>query len=556
MIRPTALLTAVLPLVLALAPQRLAAQRVLGPGPEAVTIPRGVLRTTVQLENVIFRGRWNDGAAEDLGAGLSIGGLAAPYNSWLGALDDAFTQFGVNGLNASLGAVDLDLRQRLALSQLGLEVGVADWLTLSVHAPFVRARAEGQLLLRGDSGLASAGINPVGVGSGVAASNRAVVDRYLTASTALLARRDDCVNNPAAHPECPDILAEPGAVDALSSLASLFGNRLATTYGASGLAAGLPFVPMAGSSPEQLLRIRADSMRAAFERYGVTAMTSGALFPTGAQAPLSAEQLAALVADPRTGYGAKDLQRSTRQDLGDVDIGIRVRVFDAFAGDSVRRAANRFGIRQTLGLTYRIGGDFTGLPDDFIDLGTGSGSNAIGLRSFTDVVLSERFWGTVTLGWARAEAFQQAMRVPDFPGVEWLESWRSSRVRVTPGQVLDLRVTPRWVLNDYLQIGVDWRWRQQGESRLDIRTPNVTDSLGVARILSPAALDAQTGYSEHRFAWHLSYSTLQAFSAGTSRLPFEIGYTHEQSVASAWGILPRRWEDRVQLRFYTRLFGR
>lgn len=539
-----------------LAPPRLAAQRVLGPGPEAVTIPRGVLRTTIQLENVIFRGRWNDGAAEELGAGLSIGGLAAPYNSWLGALDEAFNQFGVSGLNASLGAVDLNLRQRLALSHLGLEVGVADWLTLSVDAPFVRARAEGQLLLRGDGGLASAGINPVGIGSGVAASNRAVVDRYLTASTALLVRRDDCVTNAAAHPECADILAELPAVDALSSLASVFGNRLASTYGANGLAAGLPFVPLAGSFSEQLLQVRADSMRTAFERYGVTAMTGGALFPTGAQSPLSAEQLAALVADPRIGFGAKDLNRSTRQDLGDVDLGIRLRLFDAFAGDSARRAAHRFGVRQTLGLTYRIGGAFTGLPDDFIDLGTGSGSNAIGLRSYTDVLLNERFWGTVTLGWARAEAFDHAMRVPDFPGVEWLEPWRNAVLRVTPGQVLDLRVTPRWVLNDYVQIGVDWRWRQQGESTHDIATPNVTDSLGVARRLTSSALDTQTGFSEQRFAWHLSYSTLQAFSAGTSRLPFEIGYTHEQSIASGSGILPRRWEDRVQFRFYTRLFGR
>ena len=533
-----------------------AAQRVLGPGPEAVTIPRGVLRTTIRVENVIHRGRWNDGQAEDLGAGLSIGGLAAPYSSWLEALDNAATGLGVNGLSASLGEIDVDLRQRLAVSQLGLEVGVTDWLTLSVNAPFVRARAEAQLRLRGDSGIATAGVNPMGIGSGVAASNRAVVDRYLSASTALLARRADCQGNAAAHPECADILAETALVDLLSTSATAFGNGLASTYGANGLSAGLPFVPMAGSPGEQALRFRADSMRIAFERYGVVDLGGGALLPLGAQAPLSAEQLAALVADPRTGFGAKDLSRQTRQDLGDVDVGLRVRLFDSFAGDSTRRAANRFGLRQTVGLTYRIGGTFTGLPDDFIDLGTGSGSNAIRLRSYTDLVFNERFWGTVTVGWARAEAFEQAMRVPDFAGVEWLEAWRQTSVRVTPGNVLDLRLTPRWVLNDYLQLGVDWRWRQRAEDRHELSTTNVMDSTGTARLLTPAALDAQSGFSEQRFAWHLSYSTLQAFSQGKARLPMEIGYSHEQSLSSSSGIVPRRWEDRVQLRFYTRLFGR
>ncbi len=555
MIRPLSAAT-ILALCLSLAPREGAAQRVLGPGPEAVTIPRGVLRTTIQVEHVIHRGRWNEGRAEDLGGGYSIGGLAAPYNSWLAALDAAASGLGTSGLNASLGAVDLDLRQRLAVSHLGLEIGLADWLTLSVDAPFVRARAEAQLRLRGDSGLVTAGINPIAVGSAVSAANRTVVDGYLAASTALVARRDACVNNAAAFPECPDILAELNDVNALSSLAATFGSRLATTYGANGLSTGLPFVPLSGSAAEQLLLARADSMRLAFERYGVASLSGATLLPLGAQAALSAEQLAALVADPRTGYGARPMTRTARQDLGDVDFGLRIRLFDSFSGDSLRRAANRRGIRQTVGLSYRLGGEFTGLSDNFIDLGTGSGTNAIGIRSFTDLVWNERFWGTVTLGWARAQAFDQQLRVPDFPGVQWLEAWRETTVHVTPGQVLDLRITPRWVLNDYLQLGVDWRWRQHGDDRYAIASPAVTDSTGTARLLSPAALDAQSGFDEQRFAWHLGYSTLQAFHRGVARLPFEVGYTHEQSVASSRGILPRRWEDRVQLRFYTRLFGR
>jgi hypothetical protein len=39
-------------------------------------------------------------------------------------------------------------------------------------------------------------------------------------------------------------------------------------------------------------------------------------------------------------------------------------------------------------------------------------------------------------------------------------------------------------------------------------------------------------------------------------VPLEIGYSHEQSIASSVGTFPRRWEDRVQIRYYTRFLGR
>lgn len=532
-----------------------AAQRVLGPGPEAVTIPRGTLRTTILSENVLHRGRWNDGRAEDLGAGFSINGLAAPHLSWLRALDDAFSGLGVSGLNASLGATDLDLRQRLAVTRLGLEVGVTDWLTLSVDAPFVRARAEAQLRLRGEDGRAQAGLNPMLTGTGVPAANRTVVDRYATAAAALAARRDACQGNPAAHPECADILSELGQVNALIGTSAQFGGALATTYGAQGIGDGLPYVPLAGSVGEQALAARAEAFRSDFSRYGVTTLDGAALLPLGAQTPLDFAALQELVTGPN-GYAARPMTRSTRQDLGDVDIGLRVRVFDSFVGDSARMAAARFGIRQTIGVVYRLGGGIQDLPDNFIDLGTGSGHDALGLRSFTDLVLNDRFWATMSLGWARGAAYDRVLRVPDAAGIEWLEPWRQTAVRVTPGSVFDLRVAPRVILNDYFSVGGEWRWRSQAQSRHDLASPAVQDFTGRDYLLSGAVLDAQSAWNEQRFAWSVSYSTLAGFRRGVARLPFEIGYTHEQSIGSSQGIVPRRWEDRVQLRAYTRLFGR
>ncbi len=528
----------------------------LGPGPEAVTIPRGTLRTTIRSESILHRGRWNNGNAEDLGAGFSVSALAAPHLSWLGALDQQVAALGVSGLNASLGETSLTLRQRLAVTHLGFEYGLSNRLTLSVNAPFVRARVEGLLRARGDSGLATAGLNPYFIGTGVPAINRTTIDRYTSAATSLAARQTACQGNGGAHPECASILAEAAQVSALISGAQQFATGLASTYGAQGLGDGLPFVPMAGSAAEQLLLQRIDAFRTDFTRYGVTNITPTTGLPVSAQTPLSAAQLAALVSDPTNGYGARPLTRTTRQDLGDIDFGIRLNLRDDFAGDSARLAANTRGIRQTVGVTFRLGGGNFDLPDNFVDLGTGSGHNAVSVRSYTDLVLNDRFWTTVTLGWARGFSHERDLRVPDFAGVEWLEAWRTASVTVEPGQVLEMRVAPRWVINDYFSLGGAWQWRTKGEDRHTVNGANVTNALGNAVMLVPNALNTQSDWNEHRWAWHVSYSTLAAESRGRTTLPLEIGYTHEQSIASSAGTFPRRSEDRIQIRYYTRFLGR
>ncbi len=527
----------------------------LGPGPEAVTIPRGTLRTTILSESILHRGRWNNGQAEELGGGFS-GALAAPHLSWLGALDQQVAALGVTGLNASLGETSLTLRQRLAVTHLGFEYGITNRLTLSVDAPFVRSRVESLLRARGDSGLATAGLNPYFIGTGVPLINRNTIDRYTSAATSLTARRTACLGNAGALPECATILAEAAQVNALISGAQQFATGLATTYGAQGLGDGLPFVPMAGSTAEQLLLQRIDAFRTDFSRYGVTDITPTTGLPVGAQTPLTSEQLAALVTDPSLGFGAQPMTRTSRQDLGDIDIGVRLNVYDDFAGDSARLAANSRGIRQTVGVIFRVGGGNFDLPDNFVDLGTGSGHSAISVRSYTDLVLNDRFYTTVTLGWARGFSHDRDLRIPDFAGVEWLEAWRTARVTVEPGQVLEMRVAPRWVINSYFSIGGEWRWRAKGENRHTIATDGLATPPPNAVPLTPNALNSQSDWNEQRWAWHVSYSTLSAEARGRTKVPLEIGYTHDQSIASSVGIFPRRWEDRVQIRYYTRFLGR
>lgn len=547
------LLGAALPL------QRGAAQRVMGPGPDAYTLPRGALRVTLAGDHGIDRDRWNDGNLETLGAAFTTQEFGPTHSAALLALTMGYGALGVHGVTPSLGSVRLDLRQRAFTTRFGFEYGLFDWLTVGVDLPYVRTRSEAALRLRGDSGIATAGVNPIYYGSGVAASNAATINAYTQAATALTTRRNDCVANAGSHAECPDILAELTSVDQLIALTNVFATNLAATYGIGGASRGLPFLPMAGSEAELVLLDRVDSLRLAYTRYGVSQITPITTLPLAAQSALTAAQLAAMVDTGFGGfggYGARPMTRTARQELGDIDLNARVRLYDR-SGTHAADSTPGLAIRQSVGLTVRLGSGYPDLAYNFIDLGTGSGLNAVAVRSLTDLLFTDRFAATLTVGWAQAFPHTRTLRVPSVEGIGWLESFRERDVEIRPAGVFELGVAPRWRINDYLAVGAEWRYRAKGQDAHVVPgflTPLAP--LGGAITLSGQALDAASDYSEHRVAWTLNYSTLTAARGDRVRLPFEVGFTHEQSLSSARGVVPRTWTDRLQIRYYARFLER
>lgn len=526
----------------------------LGAGQDATTPRRGVLRTTVSGENVLLRGRWADGAAQELGAGLSV--PLGPNNVIaLGALNGLVGGLVSTNLTPSLGSTKVDLRQRLAFTRLGFEYGVTDRLALRVQAPFVRARTEALLRLNPEG--ATAGLNPTLTGSGVAVGNRAVVDAYQNAVASLTSRRDACAGDPGAFPECATINAEAALVDAAIQRGAQFATALTNIYGADGLGEGQRYVPIAGSGLEALFVGIGDGLRTDFTRWGVNDVTASTGLPLGAQTPVTAGELARLLAaEEGDGFAARPLTRAARQDLGDVDVGLTLTLFDAYPSDSARRAISGLGFRQSVAVTYRLGGGNFDLPDNLIDLGTGSGHDAIALHSYTDVLLNDRFWATVTVAWALGAAHERVLRIPTRQGDDLIPVQRQLPVRITPASMLELRLAPRYRLNDYFTFGGEWRFRTRGEDEVRAIGSSLVAPAGLTVPSGDGAMQTPSNSNEHRWAWHVVYTTLGAESRGRARLPLELVYTHEQSVGSTRGIVPRRWEDRVALRFYTRLFGR
>ncbi|MFI5310553.1 MAG: hypothetical protein ACHQQ3_04935, partial [Gemmatimonadales bacterium] len=84
----------------------------------------------------------------------------------------------------------------------------------------------------------------------------------------------------------------------------------------------------------------------------------------------------------------------------------------------------------------------------------------------------------------------------------------------------------------------------------------VTDFSGQQVQVDAATLGLETEAREHRFGGGLSYSTVSAFEKGSARVPLEITYLHFQTTRGFGGNVPKLSEDRIEIRWYGRVFGR
>lgn len=528
--------------VLAVAP--LPAQRILTPGPDAVPLARGTFRFESGGELTLQRDRWNEGRLEGLGASLSGDPLDATRLALLAPIEGLVRDLGVPDFRGTLGTTRLDVRQRIFASALGLEYGVTRRLTVGVRTTLVRTRPEALFRARDDSARATLGLNPLRLGTAVAAANAAAIGRFSAAAVQLQQRRTTCGSTPSAFPECPLLLGEGARVTALASTAAGFATGLGALYGAAA-GAGRRYVPLAGGAAATALAARADSLRLAFARYGVTTIPATGALPAGAEIGLTADELDRLVRDSTDGFGARPLAAGALTAIGDVHVSAKLLLLDRVR---TRFAPEARGVRQALLLDYRIGTGTEDDPDALFDVGSGTGTQALTVRSVTDLVLRGGLWATVALGATTGLGeVPRRLRVPAPSGTELVDAGRTLTVTVRPGAVLDATIAPRWQIGDYLMLGAQWQWRRASGDR------HAVPEIGLPGGVDAMRLDAWSAQEEQRAGLTLTYSTLAARQRlGRTGAAWELSYAHLQSLAGPRGLVPKAFEDRVLVRVYPR----
>jgi hypothetical protein len=539
----------------------LRAQAVTGVGDDATLPDIGVLRFSASSiwKNWYERygqgtpGRPN-GSVEPLGVDFNFDALGIGQLESLAPVQSAIRSLsGIPGFTGSLGAANVQVRDNVLSTPLGLEIGLTRHISISAMVPFVAATSNVNFVMNPRGFEPNLGFNPALLVPSVVASNATFLAQFDTASAQLSRQIATCSATPGAS-GCAPINANPNGARALVTNANSFASGLAQVYGGRGGATGALFVPIAGTAAQAAIEAKVAAFRAMYTSYGTTAITGTG--PIAAQAPLTASDMQTVLTDPAYGVNAKPLATSVARGIGDIEIGMKLKFYDSFHGnDSAQFAPKGFNWRQSFGGIYRLGTGTLPSPSDFTALGTGDHQSDIVGRSFTDLLFGRHFWLSLVGSYTVQMADQLTLRIPDSPTQVLLASYREQSVQRNLGDMLEIQVNPHWALNDYLSFTGQYYYMRKAADAYSGRF-TVTDLAGNTAVLDASVLGMYTEQSESRLGIGMTYSTVANVERHKSGVPFDISYFHYETTLGSLGRVPKISVDQISLRVYQRIFGR
>lgn len=562
--RPGPLACALLALTLS-AITALDAQPVRGIGDDALTPPQGSFRVLVgtSIGDVSERygrgtpGR-SDGAREPLGVDFTRDTLGVAVFPGLSAAQSALRLLtGNSAFTLSLGRSALTSTVRVQTTPIQLEAGLTKRFAIGVMVPLVSARQIATLNVNGSAGSSTVGANPsriAAIGDTAVASNTALVSQLTAARDQLATLLQRCNANPGSNAQCPAIIANAPGINAS---ATAFTAGIAQVYGTTATRpTASPFVPYAGTAADSAIRNRVATFRTQFQQFGITALAPATVGPSRAVAAVTPDGFQRAVADSSLALFAEPIGTITRQGIGDVEVALKLRLFDSFGfrDDTTRFLPKALHLRQSLAGVYRFGTGTIDQPGHYLDLSTGDGQNDVEIRSFTDVIYGRRFFGSLIARYAIQLPDEQVRRITDAPDRVFAPRYRERLVQRDLGDQLEIELTPRLIVSDFFSIGAQYLFRRKAEDVHEgtYDVPVSESGLAAPITLEASTLNAETEAMEQRVGLGFTFSTVAAHARGRARFPIEVQYLNSRTITGSGGAVPKLSIHNVQVRLYPR----
>ena len=233
---------------------------------------------------------------------------------------------------------------------------------------------------------------------------------------------------------------------------------------------------------------------------------------------------------------------ATRYYLGDVEAGVRLQLLNTTGGASYA-LARPAGMRAALTVNARIP---TGPRADtafLLILPRQTGHFGVSGELTGDAFLSGRFWVTGSAGVAQlfgADVLRHAFSATrPFP-----EDSFFTTVRREPGMRLSAALMPRYRLTREMTFAAGYRLDHQGAT---------TYGGDGEVVLGP--VERTDAWTAHSVSLGASYSTIEAYEAGKSRVPFEVSLLYHNGFAGS-GYAPHAGTLEVVGRFIYQAVGR
>lgn len=543
-------------LVLAI-PCQASAQRVLGIGEDASTLPRGVLRVTAGVLWERADERYDDaGKLRALGAASSTSAWNGRYDPRLLAAGGLVsTLSGLDGFDASLGALAIARRDASLDGPLSVDLGLFSRLTIGARVRVANHGLEPSVRINPARIEGTVGFNPAWHNAAARDRNTQLVAQFDSAAAQTTRRIAQCQALPATA-GCSGVLDNLAGAQSLVAGAAAFATALNRLYGGRVGAVGLPFVPVGSGAAQRAINQRILGYRDQFTALGNSAI--GTQGPAGG-ALFSAADLGQLLTDSLYGYQLRPLRAVHAYSPGDIAVHLKLRLFQTVGDDSAR--VRGFAIRQSAGASLRLYDGASPATDEVFAPTTGDGAPGYTAQSFTDLWFGNRYTATIVVGFDQSMAQDFRMRIPDasapstggapFP---FVMASRAVTLSHTPGARLDVTVTPRLALTRSIWVGGSWAWSQQAADSWSL-----TETLdGTTRSRAPDVQSwaAGTNWTRQLLGLGGTYSTADAARAGRARQAFDVTYQHQQAIAGRGWRVSRITRDVLSVRWYPRLWGR
>ena len=425
---------------------------------------------------------------------------------------------------------------RVLTVPLVLQYGITSRLTLGVLVPLVETRSVMTVRLNPHPGFANVGPNPALADASVQASSSALVSSLRTASSTLQGELASCVSNPT-NSGCSSLLAQRADVESLIRSGNTYASAIEQLYGTDAEHPGQPFVPLSGSLVEGAIDFQIQSLAARFQNYlGSNVITGSVAGAVGAAANAALQSLL-------TSAGRDTIMPIDRSSIGDISIGVTYQLASTLSDSMSRR-----GYRVAVNGTFRIG---TGEPADrnrLFDIGTGYGQNGVELGGAADMQFTGRVSGSALATYTLQLGTVSVPRVPTAANA-LLPLTAPTPGTYSAGNVLQISIKPRYRIAGFFAVNGQYTLTRVGADQYTLG-PAVTDSSGNVISVAPAAPFGLAAATTHQLGFGFSYSTIATGDARPTRLPFELAFSHLETLASSGGPVPKTFRDEVRFRIY------
>jgi hypothetical protein len=419
------------------------------------------------------------------------------------------------------GNLTATANSRIVTAPLVVEYGLTRRLTVGIVVPLVETRTNLFEQLNPQLGSANVGPNPALTNLAQLASNAALVASLRAAAGTLQQRLDACQSSPG-DPGCASLLSQQSAAASLIQSTSPFASALETLYGTDSSHPGQAFVPL--GSTQASIDAQITNYRNQYAQFlGRDVLTGGI---AGAGGPAARAQLQALT----TAFGRDTLQTTNRTSIGDISVGASYQLVNTF-GDTLAQGSH---YRVAVNGAYRFG---TGEPANrnrFFDIGTGYGQPGVIGSAAADVQFG-RLVTTAVGSYMLQLGSIDVGAVPN-PENDFFPLGPAVPGSYTAGNVISFSLTPRYRLSGAFSIDGCY-------TLLRVGADHYTGAPVVAGAGLPSTTAQQLGFG-------FTYSSLVAGDRAPGRLPFEVTFSHLETLTASGGPVPKAFRDQVELRLY------